>query len=73
MRIESSPPPTPQVITEYPEWQQFFQHFINTPSEEEKEAIIHHFVQHLAHLIHQQMQRMVNVYKKMREEHSSYA
>jgi hypothetical protein len=71
MRIEGkpksldSPHTQPAVDTS---WETFFSHFSSPPSKEEQAEILQNMVQHLSHIIYQNMQRMVNIYKQMKEQ-----
>lgn len=49
-----------------PSWESFFSHFEKI-SKEEKTACIEHVMHHLSHQIHHMMQRMIRVYKEMRQ------
>jgi len=68
MRIEAQPKslkPTQQQSTVDLSWKHFFAQFSTPPSKEQQEEIIQNLMQHLSHIIHQNMQRMINIYKQM--------
>lgn len=66
MHIEASKESMVQKdYVENPAWNAFFSKFPYEATKEEKKEIINHFIEHLSHLIHRQMQRMIDTYKKM--------
>jgi hypothetical protein len=69
MRIEPYKAPIVQKHSiENPAWEPFFSKFSCEVTSAEKKAIINHFIDYLSHLIHRQMQRMIDTHKKMRWE-----
>ena len=50
---------------ESPAWNAFFSKFPYEITNAEKKEILNHFIEHLSHLIHRQMQKMISTYKKM--------
>lgn len=68
MRIENTLSQKLEIPVSNPSWDSFFSHFSEELTPREKNKIIEFFHQQLSHDIHHQMQRMIRVYKKMREE-----
>lgn len=56
-------PPTPLTSSA---WDPFFEGFTITPTAIQREEIINLFIEHLSHMMYRHMQRMIDVYKKMR-------
>lgn len=66
MRIESTEAKAIQKDPfDTPSWKAFCSQFPYEMTKEEKQKIMDHFVQHLSHIIHKQMKRMIDTYKKM--------
>jgi hypothetical protein len=70
MRIEAALPKTPSLEADNPSWKTFFAHFSQELSAQEKHQIIEFFVQQLSHIIHHNMQRMIDIYKAQKREQS---
>lgn len=68
MRIENTLSQKLEIPVSNPSWDSFFSRFSEELTPREKNKIIEFFHQQLSHDIHHQMQRMIRVYKKMREE-----
>jgi hypothetical protein len=71
MRIETTPLPKPTPEFSNPAWNSFFSHFSQELTSYEKKQMIEFFTQQLSHAIHHQMQRMIEAYKKMKEDQNS--
>ena len=68
MRIESTLSPKVTSSPSNPSWDSFFSHFSEELTPLEKNKMIEFFHQQLSHEIQHQMQRMIRIYKKMRED-----
>lgn len=53
---------------ESPSWNEFFNHFSDAPSLEEKKQIREHLLHQLSFEINRHMKRMIESIKKMRDE-----
>lgn len=60
--------PFPPLSSNENSWNSFFSQFNIEPSDEERKEMTRHFTQELTRMIQHHMHKMIEAYKKMREE-----